>query len=279
MGADVYDEFFIVEVFVYAEVQRGGCAAVDGNAWVRGGVCVWAAAGRGVSQRAGRLDSERVLPGVLPPSGLKVTSLVKAFDMSENGSYLLRSAKVFVNQKNLKAPAALDYLAGTCTPYLSPTGMVMPVSDAFPGTDRDAHKRYNNHFSFIKSLAEHSYDGNPETNNQWPSSFGGAAVFPRHYLQFGIDNVEESSAVTDGNIYTRLIDGNGTHLVKPIASNQIVRGRKISFRMPFNIGGCKKKGTLNYYCQRWIWKRTYHVLDGWQTKQSSHYAYEFVGRR
>jgi hypothetical protein len=49
--------------------------------------------------------------------------------------------------------------------------------------------------------------------------------------------------------------------------HEIVRGRSITFRF------LKKKRTI------WIWKSTYHLLDKWQEKQSSHYVYEFVGRR
>lgn len=222
-----------------------------------------------------------VFPDVTPPSGLTVTSLVKAFDMSEDSDKFLRASKVFINQKNLKAPHGDDYLAGTCTPYLSPTGMVMPVANAFAGSTLDARKRYNNHYSFVQSLAEHSYDGGSSTGNPWPSAGGDPLSLSmlRQYMFFATFNLEESSAVTDNGIYTRTIDGNGTHLVKPIGSHEFVRGRKISFNMPFNIGGCKKKGPLNYYCQRWIWKRTYHLLDKGEKKQSSHYAYEFVGRR
>ncbi len=220
-----------------------------------------------------------VFPGLLPPSGLTVSSLVKAFDMSENGGKFLRSAKILVNQKNLKAIAGANYLAGSCTPYLSPTGMVMPVIIAWGGTPFDARNRFKNHYSFIQGLAEHSYDGGSSGANPWPSTIGNPPSTLRQYLFFATNNVEESRAVTDAEIYTRMIDGNGTHLVKPVAVHEIVRGRKVSFRMPFNIGSCKKKGNLNYFCQRWIWKRTYNLLDKWQEKQSSHYAYEFVGRR
>ncbi len=220
-----------------------------------------------------------VFPILLPPSGLTVTSLVKGFDMTENGGKFLRAAKVLLGQKNLKAPAGPNYLAGTCTPYLSPTGMVMPVAIGWGGTPFDARNRFRNHYSFIQGLAEHSYDGGSSTANPWPSTGGNPPSTLRQYLFFGTNNLEESNAVTDSSIYSRMIDSNGTHLAKPVASHEIVRGRKVSFHMPFNIGSCKKKGTLNYFCQRWVWKRTYNLLDKWQEKQSSHYAYEFIGRR
>ena len=74
--------------------------------------------------------------------------------------------------------------------------------------------------------------------------------------------------MTDGSIYSIQIDSNGTMLVKPIEQRQFVKGPKIKY---------KKNGRP----QRplWKWKRTFHVLDKWEKKQSSHYAYEFIGRR
>lgn len=207
-----------------------------------------------------------VSPNVLPASGVSVTSLVKAFDMSPSG--LARAAKIFIAQKNLKAsPPTSNYLAATCTPYLSPTGMVMPVTSSFSGTQFDARKRYRNHYSFVQHLGEHSYDGGGSVNNRWPSVTGDPATATRRYIPYGTFNVEESSAVTDASIYTRSIDNNGTRLAKPIGSREHVRGRKLSFKL---FG---KRRTW------WIWKRTYHTLDKGEQKQSSHYAYEFVGRR
>ena len=219
-----------------------------------------------------------VFPGVTPPSGLLVTSRLKAFDMTEDAGKLLRSVKNFINQRNLKAPALLNYLAGTCTPYLSPTGMVMPAVPNLLGTLFDPRNRYGNHFSFMQSLGEHGFDvdGNP-----WPSKVGIAdpATTLRQYKFFGTNNVEESRVVTDPAIYTQTLDVNGTHLVKPLDMHEIVRGRKVSFHMPFNIGNCQRQSFGKWYCHLWIWKRTYHLADKWERKQSSHYAYEFVGRR
>lgn len=224
-----------------------------------------------------------VQPGLLPPSGLTTYSLIKSFDMSENGSYLSRAGTVFGNQKNLKALAGPLYLAGTCTPWLSPTGMVMPVASGWAGTSLDARMRFANHYSFIQSLGEHSYDGGSSTANPWPSASlpPDVAGTTRQYLPYAVANLEESSATINNGIFSRVLDSNDTRLAKKIDVREIVRGRKISFRMPFAIpaGNCKRRGPLNYYCHVWVWKRTYHLLDKWETKQSSHYAYEFIGRR
>lgn len=219
-------------------------------------------------------NSNAVFPHVVAPSGAMVASLVKAFDFSENGGVLARGVKIFLGQKNLLVglpyPGASPgpaYLASACTPYLSPTGMVMPIANALGGTPLDARKRYNNHFSFIQSLGEHSYDGGGDPANSWPSTTSSPAATLRAYWPFGAPNVEESVAVTDGAIYTRTIDTNGTRLVKSVPSYEIVKGRKVSFKL---FG---KRRTW------WIWKRTYHLAEKSDVKQSTHYAYEFVGRR
>lgn len=211
-----------------------------------------------------------VLPAVLAPSGFTVASLVKAFDFSEDSGRLVRAAKNWLSHKNLKAPAPLPkYLAGGCTPYLSPTGMVMPVQNAGGGTPWDSRRRYPNHYSMLQGSIDHSHDGATDTANQWKSALQQAASVTRTYKPFLLaTNNEESRAVTNSGIY-QLIDGNGTHLVSPAFARmrEVVRGRKVSFKL---FG---KKRTW------WIWKRTYHLLDKWESKQSTHYVYEFVGRR
>jgi hypothetical protein len=209
-----------------------------------------------------------VLPGVLVPSGFAVANPVKAFDFSENAGRLARGAKNWLSHKNLKAlPPLPSYLAGACTPYVSPTGLVMPALIAFRNTPWDARKRYRNHFSFIQGSIDHGYDPG-DSANDWPSASGQGANVTRAYKFFLTDNNEESSAVTDPAIYQK-IDANGTYLVQPSFAriHEIVRGRRIRFRL---FG---KRHTI------WIWKRTYHLLDKWEVKQSSHYVYEFVGRR
>lgn len=223
------------------------------------------------------------------PSGITVQQQVKAFEFSNWLPRLLRGTKLWVSQHNLMAIGANPgYLAASCTPYLSPSGMVIPVANNWAGTQRDARKRYHNHYSFMQSLSEHSYDGGGSLiPSLWPSYTAGPASELRQYTPLNVTgttavsgiNVEESRVVTDATAYTMLLDSNGTHLIKPVDMHVIKRGQRIRFHMPFNIGNCTKQGALRYYCQRWIWKRTYHLADKWEQKQSSHYVYEFVGRR
>jgi hypothetical protein len=209
-----------------------------------------------------------VLPGLLAPSGVAVLNPVRAFDFSTDSGRLARAAKNWLSHKNLKAiPPLPQYLAGACTPYVSPTGMVMPALAAFRNTPWDARKRYLNHYSFIQGSIDHSYDPG-DSSNRWPSTLGQGAGVVRAYKHAFTTNTEESSAVTDPAIYG-FIDGNGTHLVHPSFAriHEVVRGRRIRFK----LFGSKR--TI------WIWKRTYHLLDKWEVKQSSHYVYEFVARR
>lgn len=232
-----------------------------------------------------------VFPGTpsLVPSGITVLQQVKAFEFSDWLPRLLRGTKLWTSQHNLMTVGLQPgYLAASCTPYLSSSGMVMPVASSWGGTQRDARKRYHNHYSFMQSLSEHSYDGGGSPiPSQWPSYTGGPASQLREYAPLNATgtaavsgiNVEESRVVTDANAYSMTLDTNGTHLIKQVDMRVIKRGQRISFHMPFNIGNCTKQGVLRYYCQRWIWQRTYHLADKWEKKQSSHYVYEFVGRR
>lgn len=206
-----------------------------------------------------------VLTGVLAPSGFAVLNPVRAFDFSTNAGRLARGAKNWLSHKNLRAvPPLLNYLAAGCTPYVSPTGMVMPALAAFRNTPWDSRRRYRNHYSMLHGSIDHPYD----PFGPWPSAGGQSAAATREYQIALTNNVEESSAVTDLGIYAT-IDGNGTHLLHPSFANirEVVRGRRIRFRL---FG---QNRTI------WIWKRTYHLLDKWEVKQSSHYVYEFVARR
>jgi hypothetical protein len=216
-----------------------------------------------------------VYPHLLAPSGILVSSETQAFDFSEKPGLLLRAIKNFISHKHLMDGAvpgtfianSPTYLAGACTPYLSPTGMVMPVKYALKYTPWSTRSRYGNHFSFIQGSLDHYYDGGSDDRNTWPSARGEPASTIRHYLQALGPNIEESSAITDKRIFRKFSDG--TYLVHPSFANmrEVVRGRYIRFKL------FKKKHTI------WIWKRTYHLLDKWEQKQSSHYVYEFVGRR
>jgi hypothetical protein len=94
-------------------------------------------------------------------------------------------------------------------------------------------------------LAEHSYDGGGSPAlTMWPSYVAGLASALREYAPQNSTfvaavsgtNLEESRVVTDPTVYTRLLDTNGTHLLKPLDMRVVQRGKLVSFNMPFNIG-------------------------------------------
>lgn len=212
----------------------------------------------------------KVQPNLKSASGAPVTSLLKAFDM---GLVWSRSIRYFLAQKNYRGmPPLLNparFLAAACTPHRSPTGMVMPILYDQAGTFWDARRRYPNIYSFIQAAQDHAHDGGGDPANRWPSVYSAAATVPRNYLDSAsVTNAEETSAVTDPAIYALAPDG--TYLVDPSFSPELheyVKGRKRTFTL---FG---KKHTW------WIWKRTYHRLNHWEDKASTHFAYEFVARR
>lgn len=91
-----------------------------------------------------------VFPFVLAPSGAVMKSRLGAFEMSSSPYLLARAVKNFISHKHLMdgaAPFKPLYFAGGCTPYLSPTGMVMPVRLALKFTPWNTRSRYRNHYS------------------------------------------------------------------------------------------------------------------------------------
>lgn len=208
-----------------------------------------------------------VLPPSIPPSGFIFSSWPKAYDM---GIPLIRGVGQFLDQRHVKAatPAA-KYMSAMCTPWLAPSGMVMPVANSMSATAFDARRRHTNHYSFIQGAIDHSFLGASDSVNPWPSAGNSPASTPRLYREaYGVDMKEESSAITDAGAYQLGTDG--VYLVHPSFGSlpiEIERGLKISFRF------------LNRQRTWWIWRRLYHVLDRWQDKAASHYAYEYALRR
>lgn len=212
-------------------------------------------------------NPQPVLPPTIAPSGFTFTSWAKAYDM---GVPLVRGIGQFLDQRHIKALApAAKYMSAMCTPWLSPSGMVMPVASSLSSTPWDARQRHSNHFSFIQGAIDHSFLGASDSANPWPSASGASATDARPYREaYGADLREESSGITDAATYQLGTDG--VYLVHPSFAGlpiEIERGRKISFRF------------LNRTRTWWIWRRIYHVLNHWQDKAASHYAYEYALRR
>ncbi|MDC8012754.1 hypothetical protein [Tahibacter soli] len=208
-----------------------------------------------------------VAPWAIPSTGFMVTGLVKAFDL---GIPFGRAVGQFWDQRRVKAIVPLKYMSAMCSPWLAPSGMVMPVEDAFSGTILDSRRRLRNVYSFIQGAVDHSFLGGTDDANPLPSASNQSAWVPRPYRDnlFGNPMREESSAITDAAIYAAGPDG--VRPVHPLFAAQMKeyqRGRKISFK----LFGIKIKW--------WLWRRTYHLLNNWQNKAASHFAYEYAYRR
>lgn len=209
-----------------------------------------------------------VTPGLLAASGVKPRSYIKAFDMGIPTSRAIRN---FVSHLSIRGPQPTSpYIANACTPWLTPTGMVLSLDSAMGGTDWDVRRRYKNHYSFIQGSMDHSHDGGSDASNRWPSALGQPASVPRRYLDYdGHWNDEEMSAITDAGIFAKNSDG--TYLVHPAFAGQMYEYRKGRKCCSFKLFG--RRYTW------WFWKRTYNLLYRYREKASAHYVYEYVGRR
>jgi PKD repeat protein len=191
-------------------------------------------------------DHRRDYPNVFEPKGL-----LKLYDMGiprERANRYFLDQKIDVRSDNSKS----SYASAACIPWISPTGMVQPVKNAnMPGVPGfDALKRYNNHYSFIQSTADH-YQGARGRFDSYPN-------YEETY-DVGSQNCEESRVVTSRDVY----DVCGVNASK-LQQVEYVRGKSITFKI------FKRTYT------RWIWKRKYHVLKDFKSKNQLDYLYESV---
>jgi hypothetical protein len=170
-------------------------------------------------------------------------------------------------------PARVEpyYTAAECLPSLAPDGMVQPVDllrsialwIAHPLTN--PLNRYANHYSFLLSTSDH-YTG-PTGPYQGSTAYNGLCyeeTFTTNQACQGtnVDNNEEVRAITDPFVYS---SGLVSQTLKTLPV-QVTRGKHPWWGPP---AGRKKK---------WIWKRTYHLLDGWETLTENDYVYRYVLR-
>lgn len=221
-----------------------------------------------IESQSANPDSRLFYPNRYLPRPGKLTFInsslnEKLFDMGIHRNRAIRyylDQKSDINVSSLINPAAfascwgpLAASSGTI-PWLSPTGMVQPV--AIPSIPLlpscDPLKRYNNHYSFIQSTADH-YQG----------SRGDFPYFPNYERTNDEvnDNCEESRVVISRDVY----DVCGVNASK-LQQVEYVRGKSITFKI------FKKRYT------RWIWKRKYHLLEGYKSKNQLDYLYESVLR-
>lgn len=154
-------------------------------------------------------------------------------------------------------------VAGAATPYISPTGMVQPVSNEYSLTGGfSSLRRYGKHYSAFQSTSDHFSGYTGPWDNPDDKDYHKTFLLER--------NFEETRVITDSAVYENyeaaypcdnqpLLD---RATVPPV--REIVRGRKIRF------GLGKRKRTW------WIWKRAYRLLDDSQNKVVMDYVYGSV---
>ncbi len=157
--------------------------------------------------------------------------------------------------------AVVKYLFASsgAIPWLSPTGMVQPVRFArFPGVPSyDALKRYDNHYSFIQSAADH-YTAKT-------GSFMNAPDYEKTNFS-GARNFEESRVITSDDVYNKCGVSSGMRNLQ----REYIQGKSKTFTIKI----FKFRKTYTF----WIWKRKYHLLDQYETKHELDYLYENVLR-
>lgn len=222
------------------------------------------------------------------PSGFtpKLPGLIKVFDMGiafklqqPIRAHGFGKDQVFDPKFNPMILATPRHVAGTATPYVSPTGMLQPVSDSKTGTQFDTLARYPNHYSFTLSASDHftgTHDKMGELTSVFFSPTYQDAFSPAFQNTSAGACVEETRVITDKAVYLsyktfKPYPGDDQPLVKISdvpRMVEIVRGRSIRFGIKF----FKKRITKT----KWIWKRRYHLLEGWESKKQFDYVYDAV---
>ena len=129
-----------------------------------------------------------------------------------------------------------------CNPYKAPWGMIEDVPDL--GEPFSAPlSTYANHYSFIQSANNHS-----------------------SFVEGDARDLEEVRTINDDAVYRLGLVSTALQGME----EEEVRGRKITFRI--NLGF----RSMSY--DWWIWKRTYHRLQGWQQKHATDYVYDHVAK-
>jgi hypothetical protein len=178
-------------------------------------------------------------PLILGPSSFFSANPVKVFDM---GIPIIRAIDYFLDQKR-NLPGV--FAAGS-TAYLSPTGMVQPVSSVIV----DPQNHFNNHFSFIQSSSEHLQPDITDLKNYFDCDYWRTSIE-------GSTNNEEQLVVSNASLFTQ-------SLIDPSIISQMgetLRERHIWYpwiKIVFRRG--LPRITI-YWKKFYIWKRTYHKLN------------------
>lgn len=206
------------------------------------------------------------LPPAIWPSGYFPVPSPLNVKVYDRGISSVRANRYFIDQMFDKhwAPTSLppSLAAGTCTPFISPTGMLQPFAGGL-----DSLQRYNKHYSFIQSASDHmvgpigTYDEGGCKNRDYAITAG------------SYQNSEEERVITNPVVYQAdaRFAGDPQPLVNSAMQTAVIEHMKYK-RIKISI--FKKKNPKYFY----IWKRYYHLLDGSDCMDELDYVHQYVVR-
>jgi hypothetical protein len=150
----------------------------------------------------------------------------------------------------------------TCTPYVTPAGMLTPYKRGISGI-----KRWPNHHSMIQTTMTH-FDPTDNIMTLYPNY--------NQSIVSNINNYEEVRVITNDYLYTSgLLSNNFKNIV-----NEHIRKKTIGFHFPA-VRRVRRFPFVDVYWkyyEKTIWKRTYHLLQDYETKNGVDYMYQYILR-
>lgn len=190
-------------------------------------------------------------PLSMGPSSFKAPP-AKVFDM---GIPLIRAIEYYRDGR-----IGNGVFAATSTPYLSPTGMVEPVTSIVV----PSQNHFNNHFSFLQSTKEHWFNATELGSGNAPYDYSRTAPG-------GYTNNEEMLVVANATLFT-------SNLIDPTIISQMgetLRDKHISYPALKIVTRHGIPRPTIYWKKFYIWKRTYHKLSDSQ-KYDVDYGYKYL---
>jgi hypothetical protein len=195
-----------------------------------------------------------------------------------------RAINYYINQKIDRVSSPLNvttfpqpfFFASGVTPYISPTGMLQTIAAEYgpgPGVyplSANPLNRNPNIFSYLQSASDHFKGTHDQVLGYNGVLYGNSPIYD---TANGERNFEETRVITDPAVYAPYTMPYGDN--EPLLRTQnipAVKERVRGLRVTFTLKLFKKKWTKQF----WIWKRRYHLLDGWETKRQFDYVYESV---
>lgn len=204
-------------------------------------------------------------PVVWPPGYFPVPSPlnIKVFD---RGISQVRATRYFFDQMWDKHFGAVvpppNLAAATCTPFISPTGMLQPFAAGPP----DPLARYNKHYSFIQSASDHMIGP--------IGIYAEGGCKNRDYLitAGSFQNNEEVRVITNPAVYQTdaRFAGDPQPLVNGSMKTAVTEHMRYKRKRLFTF-----KGKTKYL---YIWRRFYHLLDGYECMDELDYVHQYVVR-